>query len=562
MKVRQKSSWTKDNQGKYARHVGWKLTRSGKRQQHKFRLGSTLKEAERREVRILHLWDTIERLLDTDYTFSGPLWTDVTLGWAKQIAGGAYPPRIERVEGEPPREYAGRVLTLRYQYAGFPLEPGDRHAFEIGHQSLLDAPPKDRFILLTPNPEHRPTRPADCPAIVPPPADARPQLGVTIGELALQPDPAAATEVSSRDLGATRLHETLRAYQDYIRDAYREADPESTGSDLTSWGVTQVKQVDSLISHHDDVPLFELNLDAIERMLNYWRGRPLKKGSDKPVAAVTAKKMQSALKKFLRWLHRTDAFDWQKPPEIEEIRGRVATLESDRKAGFEQVETFERDELVALNAVATPLERIILLLGLNCGFNAMEMATLRWEEVHLFTAHEDRLQPFLGAGTTDADSFIKRLRQKNTVYGEWLLFPQTVQGLEWLARKKQTRDQKYVLLKQNGETYFKRTKGGNRSSQLPSRFLANVDRAIELGRSVRRLSIGKLRKTSGNLVRQFGDSEQYSIFHTHKQSVRGDTLADFYSNRVFGKLIATQREIYEYLRPVFEAAGADPFPTD
>ena len=87
-KVRQKSSWTNDNQGKYARHIGWKLTRSGKRQQHKFRLGSTMEEAERREVRILHRWDTVERLLDSDCTFSGPLGTDVTLGWAEQMAKG------------------------------------------------------------------------------------------------------------------------------------------------------------------------------------------------------------------------------------------------------------------------------------------------------------------------------------------------------------------------------------------------------------------------------------------------------------------------------------------
>ena len=104
----------------------------------------------------------------------------------------------------------------------------------------------------------------------------------------------------------------------------------------------------------------------------------------------------------------------------------MATLQSDRRGGLQQVDTFSVDELAALMEYGTPLERSLLLLALNCGFGAREIATLAWEEVHLRTAHGPAMQGLLGCRTTDADSFIKRNRGKSGVYGEWLLFPLTV----------------------------------------------------------------------------------------------------------------------------------------
>ena len=41
-----------------------------------------------------------------------------------------------------------------------------------------------------------------------------------------------------------------------------------------------------------------------------------------------------------------------------------------------QVETYSPDEIKLLYRYATPFERVALLLGLNCGFGAGELATL------------------------------------------------------------------------------------------------------------------------------------------------------------------------------------------
>jgi hypothetical protein len=52
MATRARQGWKLDPQGQYARQIGWKRNGSGRRVQHKFRLGADLNEARRREQRL------------------------------------------------------------------------------------------------------------------------------------------------------------------------------------------------------------------------------------------------------------------------------------------------------------------------------------------------------------------------------------------------------------------------------------------------------------------------------------------------------------------------------
>ena len=61
MATRNRQHWKLDSQGEYARQVGWKHSRNGKLIQHKFRLGADLKEAKRREQKLLELWGQVEK---------------------------------------------------------------------------------------------------------------------------------------------------------------------------------------------------------------------------------------------------------------------------------------------------------------------------------------------------------------------------------------------------------------------------------------------------------------------------------------------------------------------
>lgn len=95
-----------------------------------------------------------------------------------------------------------------------------------------------------------------------------------------------------------------------------------------------------------------------------------------------------------------------------------------------QADVFLLDELKLLNQYATPLERCFLLLGLNCAFGVKEIATLQMDEVLLFQAHLSEHQEIMDFKTTAKDSFIKRIRRKSSVYGEFILFRQTVEAMQ------------------------------------------------------------------------------------------------------------------------------------
>lgn len=160
-------------------------------------------------------------------------------------------------------------------------------------------------------------------------------------------------------------------------------------------------------------------------------------------------------KRLFKWLHRSKKFSWQKPENFDGIETKVDADETRRRLA--QASVFPLDDLIFLNQFATPLDRIFLLLGLNCGFGLAEIASLTIEDVCLFQGHSPHDQELLHYETTDEDSFIKRVRVKSGVYGEFLLFEQTVHGLQWaLERRRQQSPldaESQLFLNRQGERY-------------------------------------------------------------------------------------------------------------
>ena len=58
---RSRLQWKPDPRGYFTRQIGWKISRSGKTQQHKFILGTDRREAEARERKLRELWDQFEK---------------------------------------------------------------------------------------------------------------------------------------------------------------------------------------------------------------------------------------------------------------------------------------------------------------------------------------------------------------------------------------------------------------------------------------------------------------------------------------------------------------------
>jgi hypothetical protein len=353
----------------------------------------------------------------------------------------------------------------------------------------------------------------------------------------------------------------MREYIEWLKEEYSH--PE-TG--VTPWGRTQVGQVESLIAHHDDLQIGEVRHEQIENMTRYWRQRPHKKGTKGKKQRVTAKSAThyiGALRNFFKWLHNRPNFDWKKPDDFHEMKTRVAKLENEHRTQVDAEQVFTLDELKLLYRYGAPLDRMLILLGLNCGFGAAESSSLLVSEVYLRTPHSLRHQELLHYNSTESDSFIRRVRRKNRVFGEFLLFHPTALAIETFLRKRKKQGEcgpgSRLLVNGRGHPYDKPTSSGNANRQIPNRFVRLVQRIGDDGHQINKLSFKMLRKTGGDLVKRYSDGEVAGVYLCHGNPVATDDLSDAYTQRPFGKVFNAIREVESWLAPMFEAGGPHPF---
>jgi integrase len=530
MAIRTRKTWKPQRDGQYVRQLGWKRGTNGKLTQPKFRLGTDPREAKRREIMLTELWEHVEQQANGEPV----CWPLEALQLATEIAreGRAVVPKRN---GEPSTVYAHRMVVLSERLPGLRLVPADAGAFQEGVAS--QAKSSNEFVAAYEN----------------------------VSDAFRQRLREAATKWGGPGggepiVGGPTLHEALRDHIVWLKAEYSDAN-----SDVTPWGKVRTKQAELLLDRHEDLPLARLDHDAVEAMVRFWRQRPTRKGSDRPVARKTAEHEIAAIKFFLRWLSRSPRYAWKKPESLDDIRVRVDSRAAETRRQVTPEDIFTLDELTLLNRYATPFERCLLLLGINCGFSRAEIATLTVGEVFLRTAHEPRHREILGFKSTADDSFVKRYRRKTGVYGEFILFPQTVEAVEWaLARRRQHPGfgpEARLLVNRNGQPLDKPTAGGNPNQQIPNRFAALIRRIqkTEEGKEFIRRPFKMLRKTAGDLVRRYSDGEVAAVFHCRGQAVRIDDLADAYTTRPFGKVFHALRSVEEYLEPIFAAAGDDPF---
>jgi hypothetical protein len=540
MATRARRSWKLDSQGHYARQIGWKLARDGKPVQHKFRLGADLNEAKRREQKLRELWDSMER----SSSDADPVWSAFALNVAKRVAKGEHEIILTRQEAESELEYASRIQQLQDQFSPVRFIPDDLEAYGHGRRQLSE---QNRQPLYVP--------------WVPPDAleSTRVVSGVDWGTAMNDSRETVQQESCSPATPRDALHQAMQDFIAWIEEEYYRP---QLGR-VTDYGRNKIRQVKTLMSRHDDIPLSQVDYEQVERMLRYWRQRPRRKGSDKQISVKSATNYIGELRRFFTWLHRSSRYTWKKPAEVDGIDATVARDHAREQERLIQAPVFTLDELVLLNRYATPLERVFLLLGLNCGFGMAEIATLTIGEVHLLEAHEARHQEILNFRSTNKDSFIKRIRRKNGVYGEFILFPQTVEAIRWVLGRRfkqpNPKPDAPLLLNDRGVPYDRPTKSGNRNQQIPNRFANLIRRVEDDGNEIAKLSFGKLRKTAGDLIRRLSDGEISGVFLCHGQPVKSDNLADIYTNRPFGKVFEAIRKAEEYLQPMFMAASPEPF---
>ncbi len=332
-----------------------------------------------------------------------------------------------------------------------------------------------------------------------------------------------------------QFHQALDRFKDHIRLTKKPGSDEPTDS-----AVQVCNYVDLQKQHVADFPMSALTLPKVDEILAYWTNRPPSKRGG-PMARDTIRDIVKIFRRFLRWAHREGL--WSKPQgyEVTPLRIRLLSEEFSKKARAEQVDRYKRGELVTLYEYATPWERLLLLLALNCGFGRAELATLRRDEIR--------------------GKFVKRIRRKTGVYGEWYLWPETRKALEWWEKNRPAFDIPELLVSKDGNPLWKRTAGGNPNSRIANTFIKLLNRIKKDEEGFRRLSFNKLRKTAGNIIRHLASGEIMRIFHSRGRPVLNDEHSERYSNRNFKRVFRAQMKARKYLAPMF-AAVADPFPDD
>ena len=276
--------------------------------------------------------------------------------------------------------------------------------------------------------------------------------------------------------------------------------------------------------------------------------------TDTPIRKSYATAVVKEFRVFLNWLHDSDDFQWEKPRDYAVKPVRVKQIAE--TTGPVRVATYKLLELVTLWTCATPWERCLMTLALAMGFGQTEVATVRRDEVLLRTKHPhaEGLHP----DSTDADSWVMRLRDKTTVYGEWWLLPTAVKAVDWLTGHRPASGEPFLVLTKLGKQLKVE---GKRNTQIANAWNRLLKRVRKDHPGFRVLSFNKLRKTSANRIRQSaGQSDgDYlaDLFLSHGEPVEGDLNA--YTNERWADLHAMIRKLAEWLEPVFGGV-TDPFP--
>ncbi|HMP03150.1 MAG TPA: helix-turn-helix domain-containing protein [Gemmatales bacterium] len=503
-----------DEQGRYRPRIGWYWDDGKGRRQPRFFLGTDLKEAERRRSKIEELYDENCKVNGED------CWSPLALSYAQELAKGKkvieYPPLPEGDGYENPmREYAQMIEVDQQRFPSLQIIPSDTKLYTESvnlNKDLLT----DRMRQLE--------------------AELK-ELGALVGQ----------KEFPDKLIVGT-FHEALDAYIEMIQ---RDGSKLESGV-LKPYQRLRIIRAKRFKRDHADFPLYALNHDKCSELVGFWRNRPMtlrKTRSSKD----NSRHHITELFTFFDWLDATEKFGWSAPRALRTIDRKVAEFNSERQLTAITKETYTPEELAVLNRHANPLERLALYLGLNCAMGAAELGRLQLDNFTFRKAHP--YMDVLHFSSTDQDTFLATLRPKTGVYGEWLLWPETVELVEWgFARAEQIGSQ-LLFVRETAQPMY------NEDSQNPqSEFENSWNRLLERTQKsfpdFRCLPFGTLRDTAPDLLRtKYKESELASIMLAHGSPNRNDSLLDCYAKKPFGHLHdALRTKLYADYQPIFQAA--------
>jgi hypothetical protein len=348
-----------------------------------------------------------------------------------------------------------------------------------------------------------------------------------------------AIGLSGKQLVGQKLFQAMDEYRKDISHEYQDGD-----GNITDNGKTKQDQVKMIKSYITDCDLGELDYHQCDELYRAFRRRPLTKRYNEPMSYKTCQNLLGELTRFLLWLHKSNRFEWRKPEDFELIKKQPQEIDEDSEKESQPIPTWKLAELKTLWEYALPLERALILLGLNCSYGADQIGRLRIQ--HIKFAEEGKI------------SFIRRIRRKKKTLSLHALWAITAEGLKWAIARRPEAENDHVLLNQAGNPLWRLTKGGNRSQDIPnawSRLLKRIQKDIP---DFRRLPFNSLRDTSGDFIRRIAGGEIASLHLAHKHQT-GDENLGRYTNPLRRRHTKAILKLEEKMETVFDGV-AEPFP--
>lgn len=326
------------------------------------------------------------------------------------------------------------------------------------------------------------------------------------------------TEVST-------LHAALDTYAEYIGQELRTASSIRNRQSI----------IKRLKEHHDNNPLDLVNLEVCGEMIDLWRNRPISATTGKPIAVSTVKTTLLELIRFFGWLDDSPQFDWTAPAHFGQVSRGIRKLPTDQ---LKETKEFSEENLAVLYRLATPMQRLMLCLALNCGMKVAQMGRLNTKNYLFENKDEFTINLLPGEGLLRLD------HSKYGVYSEWLLWPETVEAVKWAIARAEELGSELLFVSESGTPMWKES-SSHPASEI-NRLWHRLLRTAE-NHSVSSLPFSTIRKQMSEWVRKEHGDEMAGMFLNHIQ--RSEI---FYVSTQFQQLHESLRKIRAALAAVFE----------
>lgn len=293
---------------------------------------------------------------------------------------------------------------------------------------------------------------------------------------------------------------------------------------------------------HDNIPLAQLDYGACAEMIDFWCQRPQIVSTGKPIARKTAQKYLLELTHFFRWLSLSCQFPWKMPADLEQAPRQIKRLVSDRP--ILRREEFTVEHLSVLYQRATPVQRLMLCLALNCGMGAAEMGRLKREDF-IFDSSDEFV-----FDVSPGEAMVRFVRPTTGAYYEWLLWPETVEAVKWAIARAGELGSELIFVSDDGRPMRMR-QTANPSCAFRRQWRQLLDSVEKHG--VPSLSLGTLRKQMAEQLRRERGNDISRLFLGHVPTA-GDQL--LWMQRPFRQLHEALRQLRTSLASIFESPDA------